>query len=193
MIVWGGYGDADFNTGGRYDPATDNWTPTNTLNAPSPRHLHTALWTGSEMIVWGGGVGYPFPDTYFNSGGRYDPITDSWTRTSTLSAPSPRHLHSAVWTESEMIVWGGYSFPPDSYLNTGGRYDLATDSWRPTSMVNAPSSRRAHTAVWTQSEMIVWGGGNANSVFETGGRYCAVKADSVKARAVLKANSKAAR
>jgi len=42
------------NTGGRYDPGTDSWTATNTTNAPSARALHTAIWTGSEMIVWGG-------------------------------------------------------------------------------------------------------------------------------------------
>ena len=32
----------------------DNWTTTSTTNAPSPRSSHTAVWTGSEMIVWGG-------------------------------------------------------------------------------------------------------------------------------------------
>lgn len=35
-------------------PCTDNtWTPTSLTNAPSPRHTHTAVWTGSEMIAWG--------------------------------------------------------------------------------------------------------------------------------------------
>ena len=32
----------------------DNWTATSTPNAPTARFLHTAVWTGSEMIVWGG-------------------------------------------------------------------------------------------------------------------------------------------
>src|SRR5437667_7515711 len=35
----------------------DMWTPTSTTNAPSGRDVHTAIWTGSEMIVWGGGNG----------------------------------------------------------------------------------------------------------------------------------------
>ena len=43
------------NTGGRYNPSTDSWTATSTTNAPSARADHTAVWTGSEMIVWGGG------------------------------------------------------------------------------------------------------------------------------------------
>jgi hypothetical protein len=32
----------------------DTWAATSTTNAPSPRFLHTGVWTGSEMIVWGG-------------------------------------------------------------------------------------------------------------------------------------------
>ena len=55
MIVWGGSpGGGYLNTGGRYNPGTDTWTATSTTNAPAARHYHTAVWTGSEMIVWGG-------------------------------------------------------------------------------------------------------------------------------------------
>ena len=36
-------------------PCTDDmWTATSTTNAPTARDYHTAVWTGSEMIVWGG-------------------------------------------------------------------------------------------------------------------------------------------
>src|SRR5437868_12188077 len=35
-------------------------------------------------------------------------IDDTWTATSTTNAPSPRAFHSAVWTGTEMIIWGGY-------------------------------------------------------------------------------------
>src|SRR5439155_25572542 len=57
----------------------DTWTPTNIANAPSPRFDHRAVWTGGEMIVWGG------DDTNtltLNTGGRYNPGTDRWTATS---------------------------------------------------------------------------------------------------------------
>ena len=59
MIVWGGFcydGNTDhrLNTGGRYNPSTDSWTATSTTNAPSGRDQLTAVWTDSEMIVWGG-------------------------------------------------------------------------------------------------------------------------------------------
>ena len=38
----------------RASACTDTWTPTSTTNAPGARSNHTAVWTGSEMIVWGG-------------------------------------------------------------------------------------------------------------------------------------------
>ena len=133
-------------------PCTDDtWTATTTANAPSARYQHTALWTGSEMIVWGG---YLHDD--LNTGGRYNPSTDSWSATSTTNAPSARALHTAVWTGTAMIVWGGTD--NNNYWNTGGRYNPSTDSWSATSTTNAPSARAGHTAVWTGSEMIVWGG-----------------------------------
>ena len=104
MIVWGGVKAAYFNTGGRYNPSTNSWTATSTTNAPAARILHTAVWTGSEMIVWGG------YRRHLNTGGRYNPSTDSWTATSTTNAPAARGYHTAVWTGSEMIVWGGISW-----------------------------------------------------------------------------------
>ena len=104
-----------FNTGGKYNPTTDSWTATSTSNAPSVRIGHTAVWSGTEMIVWGG-----LDDNinFFNTGGRYNPVTNSWTATSTTNAPGGRASHTAVWTGSEMIVWGGIlaSCPPSSTL-----------------------------------------------------------------------------
>jgi N-acetylneuraminic acid mutarotase len=147
----------------------DIWAATSLTNAPSGRNSHTAVWTGSEMIVWGGVDAFA---NFFNTGARYNPSTDSWTATSTTNAPTGRNLHSAVWTGSEMIVWGGHFFEigvGDHYLNTGGRYNPLTDSWAATITTNAPTARDLHTAVWTGSEMIVWGGGPA--FFNTGARY----------------------
>src|SRR6202035_1541843 len=132
------------------------------------RENHTAVWTGNRMIVWGGfanGVGYE------NTGGRYNPGTDSWTATSIANAPTGRELHTAVWAGGEMIVWGGRDNP--SYFNTGGKYNPSTDSWAAISITNAPAARADHTAVWTGSEMIVWGGIGNTAFGNTGGRYCA--------------------
>jgi hypothetical protein len=111
---------------------TDAWTATSTTGLPDARLLHTAVWTGSEMIVWGGADDFLQP---FNTGGRYDPGTDSWTATSTTGAPDARLLHTAVWTGSEMIVWGGQEHGPSGpsgFSNTGGRYCAQAGAPTPT-------------------------------------------------------------
>ncbi len=166
MIVWGGYNGNDLSDGGRYNPATNTWTTMSIANAPVPREQHSAVWTGVEMIIWGGRDNV----TWFNSGGRYNPDTDSWTAISTLNAPERRWYHTAEWTGSEMIVWGGTN--QTIALNTGGKYNPATDSWTATSTANAPLGRVAHTSIWSDSEMNVWGGYDSTITdFNTGGRY----------------------
>jgi len=166
MVVWGGAVNGDPFTGGRYNPSSDSWTPTNANKTASAREFFTSVWTGAEMIVWGGDDRFV---TQTDTGARYNPAIDNWQPTSQAGAPTFRHLHTAVWTGSEMIVWGGYAAGPS---NTGGRYDPGTNSWTATSMTNAPPGRDLHTAVWTGSEMIVWGGYTGINVpLITGGRY----------------------
>ncbi len=143
----------------------NTWTATSTINAPTGRYVHTVVWTGSEMVVWGG-----YNGSFLNTGGRYNPSTDSWIATSTTNAPVGRQDCTAVWSGSEMIVWGGFV---GSESNTGGRYNPSTDSWTATSTIfpDVPSARFLHTAVWTGSEMIVWGGRDNQFFLNTGGRY----------------------
>ena len=151
------------NTLPEINPCTDDtWTSMSITNAPDGRQFHTAVWTGTEMIVWGGSN----LSGDLNTGGRYNPSTDSWTATNTSNAPAGRLFHTAVWTGSEMIVWGGSN--NSTYLDTGGRYNPGTDSWTATSTTNAPGERVLHAAVWTGNEMIVWGGADGS---DTGGRY----------------------
>lgn len=165
MIVWGGrssFTAPPENSGGRYQPATDQWTPTTLSNAPTARATHTAVWTGIEMIVWGGAN-----DT---TGGRYNPTLDQWAATSLANAPSARGSHTAVWTGTRMIIWGGGL--SGVYTGDGRRYDPAIDSWSDVSAAGAPSARAYHTAVWTGTEMIVWGGTPDDiSFFGDGARY----------------------
>lgn len=132
----------------------ESWSPTSLNNAPSPRTLHSAVWTGSLMIVWGGQSN----SHDVNTGGCYNLSTSSWVSTSTTNAPLARELHTAVWTGTKMIIWGGWSIDSAVFgYNTGGIYDPVTNTWTPTSTINAPTGRIHHTAVWTGSKMIVWG------------------------------------
>jgi hypothetical protein len=68
------------------------------------------------------------------------PIADAGvglrTPTSTAGAPTARYLHTAIWTASKMIVWGGL---------TGGLYD---PSAIPTPAVRVDSNDDGHADPW---------------------------------------------
>ena len=64
---------------------------------------NTAVWTGTEMIVWGGGR----QSQWLGDGARYNLTNDTWTALPAAGAPAGRWFHVAVWTGKEMIVWGG--------------------------------------------------------------------------------------
>ena len=70
------------------------------------------VWTGSDMIVWGGGK---------DGGGRFNPATSSWTLMATNLGSGGRYGSAAVWTGNEMILWGGDTRPhstSDTYNDT---------------------------------------------------------------------------
>ena len=91
------------------------------------------------MIVWGGVNNI----TILNSGGRYDPNTDTWTSTSMTNAPDIRVWHTAVCTGTEMVVWGGFN-SPNTYRNTGG-ITIPEPHLDPTSTTNAPDGHQRRT------------------------------------------------
>jgi len=174
MVVWGGLNNSGvaINTGGRYNPTTNTWLATSVgIGVPSARVFHTAIWSGSAMIVWGGSANNAYTSNT-NTGSRYNPATDSWAVTSTgLNLPAVRAGHVAVWTGTEMIVWGGRNTSQFDFLNTGGRYNPTSDSWTATPVTAAtPVARAQFTGVWSGTEFIVWGGSSLNALEASGGR-----------------------
>src|SRR6185503_13984392 len=150
MLVWDG-------TGAGYDPVADAWRPISQANSPVTPRGHAAVWTGDRMLVWGG---MDLTAHLGASGGEYDPIADAWTPIPSAGAPTNRIDHSAVWTGDEMVVWGGFaqtSATDAAATNTGGRYNPATHTWRPTSLIDAPAAQSRAGVIWTGTEMIVRG------------------------------------
>jgi N-acetylneuraminic acid mutarotase len=142
------------------------WANGSTVNAPSPRYGHTAVWTGSAWIVWGGNLG---GGVVSSSGAIYRPAIDTWTTLATFNNPSARNDHTAVWTGSEMIIWGG--FGGGSYLGTGAKFNPATSQWTTNTLTGAPSARSGHVAVWTGTRMLIWGGRNSSGLLNDGALY----------------------
>ncbi|MEY4630146.1 MAG: hypothetical protein RIQ81_266 [Pseudomonadota bacterium] len=156
----------------------DSWTATSTTQAPALRRHHAAVWTGSKLIVWGGGTGGEPVLVPVATGGIYDPVADSWTAVQTAGAPDARQNHAAIWTGSKMIVWGGIDRVTETAFDSGGAFDPVLNQWSNISAVGAPSPRwfpYSVGAVWTGTEMIVWGGSvfqdGVFGVTNTGGHY----------------------
>jgi N-acetylneuraminic acid mutarotase len=148
---WSAYGECTLPKG---------WLPMATTTLIDGRIYVPTVWTGTEVLIWGGYGTYTSPSYARKNGAAYNVGADSWRAISTAiptALSSGRYQHSAVWTGSKMIVWGGYDY--SSYRNDGGIYDPSTDSWA--SMAVSPLlARRDHGAVWstTTNEMVVWGG-----------------------------------
>lgn len=144
--------------------AEGSWTSIATATSLAPRSDSSAVWTGSEMIIWGGRG-----QQRLNDGARYNPISDQWTDVSLAGAPLPRSKHTSTWTGTEMIVWGGGD---QTLYADGARYDPVSDVWQSMSTDLAPSGRYGHSAIWTGTELIVWGGQwQGAAYFSSGARY----------------------
>jgi len=155
MIIWGGRGSTpqigELQDGGIYFPDTDSWTTINMNDAPFERDDHKAIWTGDEMVIWGGSAGL--------SGGRYNPQNDSWSTTSNNNTPVNAYPN-AIWDGSHIIFW-------TSGIDEGKKYDPVLDTWSDMANLATLTDHNRNAAVWTGEEMIVWG--TLDSV--SGGRY----------------------
>jgi hypothetical protein len=182
FILFGGFDrfSEPRGDGGRYHPVSDSWEQLyaswwDSSRGSFPGLLgladHSALWTGDRMLIWGGlyrNVGGAVPT---NRGWTYDPVSDVWTITGpepTVSedyhllpdpgAPLPRFSHAAVWSGTEMLLWGGIDAAGEP-LADGGRYAPASDTWQPLSTLNAPAAASVSQAVWAGDAMLSWNGG----------------------------------
>lgn len=117
MIVWGG-GSAD---GERYDPVTDTWTALPATGAPLSTTDNVAVWTGQEMVIWGGAIG----GSGFDPGARYNPTLDAWSPVAPLLEALPGPI-TATWTGSRMIVFESSSRTATSRTTGGATTRQAT-------------------------------------------------------------------
>ena len=116
------------------------------------------VWTGDELLIWGGSQPRPGGgEDVLSDGAAYDPATDSW-RVLPAAPISGRAYPAMVWTGSEMVVWGGAA--DGELLADGAAFDPATDTWR--EIADSPLTGAMKSAVvWTGEEMIIVGGLNS--------------------------------
>jgi hypothetical protein len=175
LYLFGGrIGTAVTNEGYAYDPAQDKWRKLPTTGAPIARSDAFATWMGNKLFVWDGrdmtGA------SVANSGGIYDPATNTWSAVATGSAPAKRGAPYpkngwAAGSGSKVFFVGGED--GTTAKHDGGIYNPAgAGTW--TAIANFPSGKDHFfgVGVWTGQEMIVWGGlHGAATLLNVGDRY----------------------
>jgi hypothetical protein len=84
-----------------------------------PRSEFGAVWTGTEIVFWGGRDGV----TYLNNGAAYNPVSATW-RMLPAAPLAPRIRFAALWTGKHVLVAGGQTA---SGLTADGKLALAAD------------------------------------------------------------------
>ena len=120
------------------------------------RSNHTAVWTGTEMIVWGGDDDV----ASLADGAAYTPSTGKWR----VIAPSPlseRNSHGAVWDGKRMIIFGGGGC--GNACGDVAAYEPVTDKWTtiapPPPVLDARNHPQALATGPTLSLATFYGGG----------------------------------
>lgn len=129
-------------------------------SAPIPPRVDpAAVWTGTEVLVWGGRTDPSSSRSGVRGdGAAYDPVSRRW-RVLPLAPIGPRNEPEAVWTGTEMLVWGGQQpeGPGPAGWADGAAYDPARNAWR--RIPDAPiGSRVSVGTAWTGKELVVIGG-----------------------------------
>jgi hypothetical protein len=163
MIIWGGEApkttseqgaDDYYADGAAWDPESDTWEPI--ADAPEGRLAGWwTVWTGAEMIVWGGtrfDDAADWPEAA-GDGLAYDPAADSWRR---IRAPSEVRPSWTVWTGESLVVLGGDPLASEEAAATGWSWDPATDVWTPLGVEGMPTTWAGVYGAWTGSELMVW-------------------------------------
>ena len=111
------------------------------------------VWSGLEMIVWGGLSNGKTTEADRLEGASYNPATDSWRALPPIGSPGIE-LAAAVWTGHEMVISGTAVASAGA---VGLAYNPTTNAWRQIS--SSPlSPREQTTSTWTGHELVVWGG-----------------------------------
>jgi hypothetical protein len=117
-----------------------------------PRPGAVSVWTGSELIVWGGVPQTTVLSDSSRAGDAYDPATRVW-RKLPLAPIELREGGVAVWTGTEMVVSDG---------RKAAAYAPALNAWR--LIADPPPSKARYTiGVWTGDRVVLFAGGGAEA------------------------------
>jgi hypothetical protein len=140
--------------GSHDEQPTDGWTQLPL--PPETREGAAHVWTGSDLIAWGGCAADVLDDCDPTADGfAFDPATQTWAKL--FEAPIASSEAVGAWTGEEAVF---LRFRDDRPLD-GAAYDPSAESWH--RIPAAPIHGEYGAAeVWTGSELVVFGGGERN-------------------------------
>lgn len=174
-IAWGGFNLSDwFDHGGEYNPANNSWQATAEVgNPPKFRESMACTEIGKILFIWGGWDG----GNYFNDGRLYDHAapTQSWYFMKQENVPDKRSNTVTLYLggNNRFFVWGGCGGSACSTIFAdGGQYVHGPNGglWQYIPESEHLSAREDHTAVWTDEQVIIWGGREGTTVLGDGAR-----------------------
>jgi N-acetylneuraminic acid mutarotase len=155
--AWGGNPPSKGNTGGYvstcelYNPATNSFSYTGSLNTLRYQHTATLLPNG-KVLITGGSIGY---NTYTNTCEIYDPSTGNWSVTDSMS--ESRFMHSAtLLPNGTVLVIGGLN-NVGNIVSTCEIYNPSTNSWSSTGSISNPTWQ--HSATLLPNGKVLLAGG----------------------------------
>ena len=142
-----------------FDPAAWKWRELGSL--PYAAHGISAVWTGSEVVVWGGVSDRTDPTSVTSRGAVLDPVINEW-RDLPAAPITGRWSHLSVWTGREVLMWGGLQSDPDGetlrWVSDGAAYDPVAGVWREIPKAPLPDRLESVVGAWTGMEFVVWAG-----------------------------------
>ena len=125
MIVWGGRQlsgspEVMHANGAVYNPSTNTWTTMSNTNAPEQCYDQAAVWTGKEMIVFGGTSN----SSSSCSTKRYVLSEDKWYNVTSNNQPDKVYRSSiyGAFDGSRAVFWGGAPLFQNQPNDQGGLY-----------------------------------------------------------------------
>jgi len=84
---------------------------------PNVRYSHSAIWTGTKMIVWGGTGLTNTTEVPLKTGGVFDPATSTWSALPTDGAPTNAQDTRLFGLTQAMRCWYGVEQAPRERLS----------------------------------------------------------------------------
>ena len=157
-IVDSAYVNQPLSTAEIYDPATETWTPTGSMN-PAIIHEHQAatLLPNGQVLVCGG---YDTNGISSTNAEVFDPARGTWRATGGMNIPRVRHT-ATVLPNGRVLVAGGDGIGgADNAYFSAEIYDPATGGWTLTGSMH--HIHVDHTATLLPSGLVLVTGGGGN-------------------------------